>query len=40
MSIQCWKAPLPGNRSAEHRLGSVDAIARQLAGTVPGAPIA
>jgi len=28
------------NRSAEHRLGSMDAIARQLAGTVPGAPIA
>jgi len=31
---------LPMNRSAEHRLGSMDAIARQLAGTVPGAPIA
>jgi len=27
------------NRSAEHRLGSMDAIACPLAGTVPGAPI-
>jgi len=28
------------NRSAEHRLGSLDAIACQLAGAVPGAPTA
>jgi len=28
------------NRSAEHRLGSMDVIARRLAGAVPGAPIA
>jgi len=29
----------PMNPSAEHRLGSSDAIACQLAGAVPGAPI-
>ena len=30
---------LSWNRSAEHRLGSLDTAVRQLAGTVPGAPI-
>jgi hypothetical protein len=33
-----WKLPM--HRSAEHRLGSLAAIACQLAGAVPGAPIA
>jgi hypothetical protein len=28
------------NRSAEHRLGSLEVTVRELAGTVPGAPFA
>ena len=33
------RGPHPMNRSAEHRLGSVEATVCQLAGAVPGAPI-